>query len=595
MNLRVCFLSGIFLFGAQVMPAPSQQVSPAAVAQADLAARTKALNDTFDEIWQDRLSHSPILASELGDHRHDADLPDYSVATYNNQLGQDAQFVAKLAAIDTAGMPEQAVLSRDLMLDELTRAQVASQFKPWEMPVTAFSGLPATLPRLAGQLHFTSAQDYDNYTARLSHVPAAFQQITDNMMTGIEDKRVPPKSTLQQLLAEINALLAMKPEDSPLATPLHEFPASIAAADQTALRQEVLTAITKQVYPAYQHFAKFLQAVYIPAARSDEGLWALPDGAAYYTFLVKQETTTDLTPAQIHQLGESWVARDEDAELTLGKKLGYPTVAALRSAMKADEPLRPASAAQLLDAYRKALAQGGTTMTELFPAPAQMSVTVEAMPAWMEAERGAATFAPGAQGGVLYVNTGNVAQRSLVEVPSTVYERVLPGEGYQEWVQRSQSALPAFRRWAEVPAFTKGWGLYAEQLAEDAGLYQDPYAEVARLEGDEDASVALVVDTGIHADRWMREQAVDYYRAHTGLSDAAIGVAVDRIIAEPGKALAGKAAELEILGLRAAAAKTMGARFDLRAFNQEIVGSGALPMEMLSDRVAAWMNGRPAE
>jgi len=592
MNLRLLLFTAGFLCGSVLAPAQTLNVSPAGVAQADLAARTQSLNDLFDEIWQDELSHSPIQASRIGDTRYDTQLPDYSVAVYNDQLAQDAQFVARLAAIATAGMPKQQILSRDLMIHQLMRAQESSQFKPWEMPVTAFSGLPATLPRLAGQLNFTTARDYDDYTNRLNKVPSAFRQITDNIMIGIEDQRVPPKSTLEQLLSEINALLAMKPEASPFAVPLREFPASISAADQAGLREEVLTAITKQVYPAYQRFARFLQAVYIPAGRAEAGVWALPDGDAYYEFLVKQNTTTDLTPAQIQQFGESWVARDEAAELALAKKLGYPKLAALRAAVAADPRLHPANAAQLLDAYRQDVAQMRAKLPDLFTAVPQMAVAVEAMPDWMRPDHGAAYFRPDTQGGTLYVNTADPAQRSLADVESNVYDRVLPGEGFQTRVEREQTTFPVFRRWLMIPAFTEGWGLYAEQLGQDAGLYQDPYAEVARLEYDEKASGALVVDTGIHADRWTRQQAIDYYHAHSGLSEAAIEKAVDRIIAEPGEALAPKMGELEMLGLRAAAQKMLGAHFDLRTFDQEIVGSGALPLDMLSDRVAAWMDGR---
>jgi uncharacterized protein (DUF885 family) len=594
MKLRALPLALIFLFGFVSALPQALTVSPAAVAQADLAARTKSLNDTLDEIWQDELSHAPIFASEIGDQRYDTQLPDYSVAAYNNQLAGDAEFVAKVAAIDTAGMSSQQILSRDLMIRQLTEAQIASQFKPWAMPVTAFSGLPATLPRLAGELRFATAQDYDDYANRLDKVPSAFRQITDNIMIGIDAHRVPPKSTLQLLLTRINALLAIKPEDSSFAVPLREFPASIAAADQAGLREEVLTAITKQVYPAYQRFAKFLQAVYIPAARAEDGAWASPDGAAYYAFLVKQNTTTDLTAAQIHEFGEGWVARDEEAELALAKKLGYPRLAALRAAIAADPHLHPANAAQLLDAYRKDAAQMDAKLPNLFSATPRMAVTVEAMPAWMEPDHGVAEFHLDAKGGTLYVNTAGLPHRSLAEVESIVYDQVLPGEGMQQWVEREQTSLPAFRRWLTIPAFTDGWGLYAEQLGQDAGLYQDPYAEVARLESDEEASAALVVDTGIHADRWTRQQAVDYYHAHTGLSAATIETAVDRIIAEPAQALAAKTGELEMLGLRAAAQKTLGARFDLRTFDQEIIGSGAVPLDMLSERVAAWMDGQAA-
>lgn len=595
MKLHSLPFLAFFLCGAVFAPAQTPEPSPAAVAQADLASRTKSLNDLLDEVWQDRLSHSPLLASSIGDHRYDAQLPDYSVAAYNDQLARDAQFLARLAAIDTAGMPEQEILSRDLAIRQLMRAQEASQFKPWEMPVTAFSGLPATLRQVPGQLSFATAQDYENYATRLSHVPEAFRQITDNIMIGIEDQRVPPKATLEPLVTEINTLLATKPEDSPFAEPLREFPASISASDQANLRQEVLTAITKQVYPAYKRFAGFLQAVYIPAARANEGVWALPDGDAYYAFLVKQHTTTDLTTAQIHQLGESWVTQDEDAELAIGKKLGYSTLAALRTAMKSDPRLHPTNAAQLLSAYQEFVAQASAKLPQLFAAAPHMEVTVQAMDPGMGADYGDAFIAPDGKGVKLYVHTANPAEQSLAEVQCIVYDGVVPGEGYLGWVEREQTALPAFRRWMTIPAFSEGWGLYAEQLSKDAGLYQNPYAEVARLEFDEEDSIGLVVDTGIHAEHWTPQQAIDYYHAHSAMSDASVAMNVDRILAEPGEALEAKTGELEILGLRAAAQKTLGARFDLRAFDQEIIGAGALPLDMLSDEVAAWMNGQAAK
>lgn len=592
MRLRFLPFAGVFLLGSMCARAQKPQVSAAAVAQADLAGRTQSLNNLFDEIWQEMLRQSPLEASREGETRFDAALPDYSVAAYNERMAQDAEFVTKLAEIDTAGMAEEEIVSRDVMIHELVQAQEASQFKPWEMPVTATSGLPAELPRLAAEMQFTSAEDYEAYTSRLDKVPEAFGQITDDILLGIEAKRVPPKSTLEALLAEINAMLAMKPEESAFAAPLREFPASIAAADQANLRQEVLTAIAKQVYPAYQRFAKFLEAVYIPAGRTEEGAWALPNGDAYYAFLVKEETTTDLTAAQIHQFGESWVSRDDAAEVEMAKKLGYPAAAALRAAMAADSRLHPTSGAQLVQAYRTDLEQMSAKLPELFTAAPRMTVGVKAMPAWMEAERGEAYFEPDAQGGTLYVNTSKLAERSLADVESKVYEEALPGEGFQTYVAREQKALPAFRRRMRIPAFTEGWGLYAEQLGQDAGFFQDPYAEVARLEYDEQASAGLVVDTGIHAEHWTRQQGMDYYRAHTGMSDGEIAQAVDRMIAEPGAALAAKTGELEMLGMRAAAQKTMGARFDLRRFDEEIIGPGALPLGMLSDQVAAWMESQ---
>ncbi|MGB7135397.1 MAG: DUF885 family protein, partial [Acidobacteriaceae bacterium] len=302
MKLRVASFVLAALFSA--LPALPQklQLAPASAPQ-DLASREKALNDIFSEYWADRLAHSPEFASSLGDKRWNDQLTDYSVQAYNQHLAREGAFLSRLGQIDTTGMSEQENLSKDLLVRQLIDDQETSQFKPWEMPVNQFNGLQLSLPQLVRRLSFTSEKDYDDYIARLNKIPTAFHQITDNMLTGVQDQRVPPQYLLEKVLVQVNAILAQKPEDSPFAQPLKKFPASISAAGQAQIHDAVLAAITKQVYPAYQRFAKFLQGVYIPAGRSDPGLWSLPDGDAYYAFLVKQSTTTDLTPAQIHQIG----------------------------------------------------------------------------------------------------------------------------------------------------------------------------------------------------------------------------------------------------------------------------------------------------
>lgn len=575
-----------------VLPAHSQKLtlSPAAPSvPASLAARTQDLSSLFAEIWQDRLSQSPISASLSGDARYDAQLPGLSVSAYNQQLARDAQYLARLAAIDTAGMSAQEVLSRDLMLLQLTQSQEASQFNPWQMPVTQVTGLPATLPLIARRLPFASSQNYDDYSARLAKVPAAFQQLTDNAMAGISAHRVPPAFVLQDLLAQINAILALKPADSPFAEPLQRFPSSIPFADQPALRQEVLAAIATQVYPAYKRFAHFLQAVYIPAGRNQPGLWTLPGGPAYYAFLVQQATTTAFTPDQLHQFGLAWVATDEASELALAKKLGYPTLPALRSAMASDSSLHPVTAAQLLAAYTATLRKIRPRLPQLVADMPHFSLSIQPVPAWRESDAPPAQFESGAPA-ILWINTSDLPHRSLADVPTLACAQGIPGRALQSAVAAQIPSLPQFRRHLQIPAYAQGWALYAGQLAQEAGLFQDPYAEAARLEIDTLASVRVVVDTGIHAGRWTRQQAIDYYRAHTGLSDAAISAEVDRIAAQPAAALAAKTGEMEILALRAAAQKTLGPRFSLAAFNSRILAAGPLPLDMLSTRVIRWMN-----
>ena len=565
---------------------------------ADVESRRKALDDLFAQIWEDRLSHSPEFASTLGDKRFNDQLTDYSVDAWNQQLARGRDYLRRLGEIDTAGLTDQEVLSKDLMVRQLIEDQEESAFKPWEMPVNQFNGLHLSLPQLVPRLSFTTAKDYDDYIARLSKVPTAFRQISDNMLTGIDDQRVPPKYLLEKVLVQVNALLAQKPEDSPFAQPLKKFPASIPAADQTRIHDEVVAAITKQVYPAYQRFARFLQATYIPAGRADPGVWSLPDGDAYYAFRVKQSTTTDLTPAQIHKIGEDEVARDEADMLVIAKKLGYPDIAALRAAINANPKLHPTSRDALLDLYRADIDKMRPKLPELFGRLPKAPLTVEAVPAFMEKDQAPAYYEQGtpdgSRPGTVFVNTYDFEYRSLANVESVAYHEGLPGHHLQTSIAQELTGLPQFRKYLHYTAYTEGWGLYAERLGKDIGFYQDPYSDFGRLEADIFRGVRLVVDTGVHSDHWTRQQMVDYFHAHSGLDDATVNAECDRYIAWPAQALGYKMGQLKILDLRARAEKALGPKFDLRAFHDQVVDSGALPLDVLDARISAWFQSQQA-
>ena len=568
-------------------------------AASDVESRRKALNDLFAQIWEDRLSHSPEFASTIGDNRFNDRLTDYSVDAYNQQLARGRDYLGKLGEIDTTGLSDQEVLSKDLMIRQLTEDQEESEFKPWEMPVNQFNGLHLSLPQLVPRLRFATAKDYDDYIARLGKVPIAFRQVTDNLLTGIDDQRVPPKYLLEKVLVQVNALLAQKPEDSPFAQPLKKFPASISAADQARIHDEVINAITKQVYPAYQHFARFLQAAYIPAGRADPGVWSLPDGDAYYAFRVKQSTTTDLTPAQIHKIGEDQVAADEADMLAIAKKLGYADIAALRAAINANPKLHPSSREALLDVYSADLDKMRPKLPELFGRLPRAPLTVEAVPAFMEKDQAPAYYEQGtpdgSRPGTVFVNTYDLEHLSLANVESIAYHEGLPGHHLQISIAQELTGLPQFRKYLHYTAYTEGWGLYAERLGKDIGFYQDPYSDFGRLEADTFRGIRLVVDTGVHSQHWTRQQMVDYFHAHSGLDDATVNAECDRYIAWPAQALGYKMGQLKILELRARAEKALGPKFDLRAFHDQVVDSGALPLDVLDARISAWIQSQQSK
>ncbi len=574
-------------------------LAPTLVHAADassVAEREKTLQTIFSDYWQDRLKHEPEFASTLGDKRYDDALTDESVEAYNATLERGRAFLERLGAVDTAGMTDQEKLSKDLLVRTLVLEQEGAKFKPWEMPINQFNGLHSALPQLVSELQFDNAEDYDHYITRLSKIPTAFSQITTNMMTGIDDNRVPPKYLLEKVLVQVQAIANQKPEDSPFALPLKKFPASVPAAQQAAIRTQLLGVIGKQVLPAYQRFARFLQAQYIPHGRTEPGVWSLPDGKAYYAFRVRQSTTTDLTPEQIHKIGEEQVAKDEADMLVIAKKLGFPDLKAMQAAVKSNPKLHPTSADQLLNSYRGYLDGMRPKLPELFGRLPKAPLVVEAVPAYIEKDQAAAYYQHGTpdgkRPGTVFVNTYQCQTRSLADVEAIAYHEGLPGHHLQISIAQELTGIPEFRKHSYYTAYTEGWGLYSEHLGKDVGFYQDPYSDYGRLEADIWRAIRLVVDTGVHSQHWSRQQMVDYFHDHSAIDETNVQAEVDRYIAWPAQALGYKIGQLKFLELRAKAEKALGPKFDLKAFHDLILDSGALPLDVVEQRVDAWIAGQ---
>ena len=571
--------------------------TPAEQARAEaaepVATREKAFHELLQEIWQNNLQQSPEFASSLGDKRYNDRISDYSVRAYNEELAREQQYLLRLAAISPQGFSEQERISYDLQVRQLTEDQEAAEFKEWEMPINQMGGIYSTYPELVRQLSFDSAKDYDDWIARLHAIPHAFDQVTENMEIGMEDKRMPPKYLLEQTLAQVKELAHQKPEDSPLAMPLQHFPASIPQAEQQRIRTEMLAVIGKEVLPAYLRFEHFLQVSYVPAGRTDPGVWSLPDGERYYQFCIHRETTTNMTPAQIHQIGLDEVKRDEAEMLTIAKKMGYSDLQSFRAAVAANPKLHPASAAALLDAYRGYEQGMKAKLPTLFYHLPKASLEVVAIPAYRAKNAAAAYYeqgtADGSRPGRITVNTYNAPQRTLTDVEAIAYHEGIPGHHMQISMAEEMQGVPEFRKYLGYTAFVEGWALYAERLGKEVGFYQDPYSDYGRLDNDEWRAIRLVVDTGVHSMHWTRQQMVDYFHEHSSLDETNIQSEVDRYIGWPGQALAYKVGQLKILELRERARQALGTHFDLRAFNDEVIDAGALPLDVLEKRVDGWI------
>lgn len=561
-----------------------------------LEDRRKALIGLFQQYWDERLERDPEFASSLGDKRFNDKIADYSVKAQNQWLEREQTMMLRLAAIDPSGLTDTEKTSRELLLREFADDQEAAEFKEWEMPVNQMGGIYSEYPRLVAELSFTTVKDYDDWIARLRALPNAFDQVTTNMSIGMDDHRVPPRYVLEKALDQVKQLANQKPEDSPLAMPLKKFPAGITAAEQERIKQEMLEVIGKRVLPAYLRFARFMEVSYVPSGRAEPGISALVDGAKYYQFLIGRTTTTDLTAEKIHQIGLDEVKRDEADMLLIAQKLGYQDLKSFRAALKSNPKLKATSRDSLLDAYRGYLGPMRAKLPSLFGRLPKAAFEVVPVPDYLEKTSAPAYYEGGAPDGSrpgrLFIDTYNATDRNLYAVESIAYHEGLPGHHLQVSIAQELTEVPEFRKFDGFTAYQEGWGLYSERLGKDVGFYQDPYSDYGRLEADIWRAIRLVVDTGVHSKHWTRQQMVDFFHDHSNIDETSIQSEVDRYIAWPSQALAYKIGQLKILELRDRAKKALGEKFDIRAFHDQVLDAGALPLDMLDERINVWIAGQ---
>ncbi len=558
-----------------------------------LEDRRKALSRLFADYWEDNLRHNPEFASSIGDKRYNDQISDFSVQAYNAGLQREQEFLLRLAAIDPAGFTDQEKISRDLLFRQFTEDQEASEFKEWEMPINQMGGFHTMYAQLVAQLSFENTKDYDDWNTRLRALPTAFEQNQHNMSIGVDDKRVPPKYLLQKALNQVKDFAHQKPEDSPFAQPLKKFPASIPAAEQERIKTDMLAAISKEVLPAYLRLQRFMEVTYVPAGREQPGIWALPDGDKYYAFSIRRTTTTNLTADQIHQIGLDEVAKDEAEMLAIAQKLGFKDLKSFQADVKTNPKLKPTSREALLNAYRGYLDPMRARLPELFGRLPKAPFEVAAVPDFLEKDSADAYYEAGTPDGKrpgrIRVDTYNFADRNLADVESIAYHEGLPGHHLQISIAQELEGVPEFRKFAGYTAFQEGWGLYAERLGKDIGLYKDPYSDCGRLQGDIWRAIRLVVDTGVHSKHWTRDQMIQYFHDHSAINETSVQAETDRYIAWPSQALAYKVGQLKILELRDRAKKALGARFDIKAFHDQVLDFGALPLDVLDQHINEWI------
>jgi uncharacterized protein (DUF885 family) len=469
----------------------------------------------------------------------------------------------------------------------------AARFKPWETPVNQSSGIHIEAPQLVSVLSFESVKDYEDYISRLKQLPRLFDQTVVQMRKGMADGLMPPRILLEKVVTQSNKIATTTPEESPFAHPFSKFSNSVPEADRKRLRQAGLAAIKDSVIPAYITFTRFVRDEYAPKGRTEPGVWALPDGAGRYAFRVKQSTTTDLTPEEIHQIGLAQVKEIETRMLQVANQLGYKDLKSLNAAIEKDPKLHAHSREEILDLYRRYIAQMYARLPQMFGRMPKAKLEVMPVEQYREKEAPSASYVggtpDGSRPGHVMVNTGDFAKRSLLDVETTAYHEGVPGHHMQIAIAQELPELPPFRQHEYYTAFTEGWALYSERLGKEAGFFQDPYSYYGHLQDDMLRAIRLVVDTGFHYKHWTRQQVVDFFHEHSAIDEPSVQSETDRYMAWPAQALGYKIGQLEILKLRQYAKDQLGDRFDLRAFHDEVLTGGALPLDALSSRIHDWV------
>jgi uncharacterized protein (DUF885 family) len=588
--LLICLaLAGSVTLAAPLQAAPAAQ----SVAKGDVASRVQTLNALLAEQWEYTLKNSPEFATILGDLRYNDHWSDVSLAHMRADHQATADFLKRFEAIDTSGFPDSDKLNQQLMVRQLKDSLRSYDLKLYEMPLDQMSGVHIALAGFVSSIPFNSTREYDDYLARLKAVPKLFDQVTAVARQGMADKMMPPKYLLEKVVKQIASIEQPAGMDSVFAEPLKHFPKSVSAADQKRLHDAIVAAIDHDVRPAYAKLGKFVADDYAPHGRSQPGVWDLPNGEAIYRFQVEQMTTTRETPQQIHEIGLAEVKRIEGEMTKIAHAQGFKDLASFRASLKTNPKTHATSREDILNRYRGYIAGMEPELPKLFGRLPKTEVVVKPVEKFREKEAAAAEYhqgtPDGSRPGQIFVNTGDFANRSVLTIESTAYHEGIPGHHLQISIAQSLPKLPPFRQQAGYTAYVEGWALYAEQLGKEVGFYKDPLSDYGRLSDELLRADRLVLDTGVHYKHWTRQQMVDFFHAHSSEDEPDVQAETDRYITWPGQALAYKTGELKILALRARAKQALGDQFDIRAFHDEILGGGALPLDVLEDRVNDWI------
>ena len=567
--------------------------------QGVLADAGEGFHVLLDEAWEWRLEQDPMFASRAGDRRYNTEWRDRSLAAIERQHLERRDFLRRIYAIDKAGLSEADRLNYELFRRDLQRRVDEHQFKGYLMPFSQRGGVQS-LDNQANFLRFDTVGDYEDWLARMEKIGTVVDQTIEAADRGIDEGLVLPRVLMERIPAQIAVQIVEDGEESPFYRKFATMPDAIPARDQERLRAAAIETIEDTVVPAYRKLARYFEKTYLPATRESVGLSSLPNGSAWYEFLARRYTTTVMTPDEIHRTGLEEVKRIRGEMQQIIDELGFEgDFEEFLSFLRTDPQFYYDDPEDLYEAYLATSKRIDPELVKLFGTLPRMPYGVKPIPDAIAPDTTTAYYsrpaADGSRAGIYWVNLYKPEVRPRYEIEVLTVHEAMPGHHLQLALQQELGDMPDFRRYTGFTAFSEGWGLYSESLGYDLGLYKDPFSRFGALTYDMWRAVRLVVDTGIHYKGWTRQQAIDFFKDNAAKTEHDIVNEIDRYIVTPGQALAYKIGQLKIRSLRTDAEAALGKDFDVRAFHDELLGAGALPLDILQQRMDAWLAAQLAD
>jgi len=547
----------------------------------------------LDESWEWQLVQNPVFASSLGDRRFNDKWADLSIEAIEASHQQRQDFLDRLRAIDASALSANDQLNYDLFRRDLHNDIDGHQYKNYLMPINQRGGVQS-LESTAERLRMQTVRDYEDWLARMAAVPEVIEQTMALQVQGRTSGYMPPKILMERIPDQLAQQTVENPEDSPFFLAFESMPDTMAEEDSSRLQQSAREIIDKSIVPAYREFSRYFTDTYLPASRESIGASELPNGKAFYEYRTQLYTTTQMTPDEIHRLGLNEVKRIRDEMQLIIDELEFDgDFAEFLHFLRSDPQFYFEDPDDLYEAYLATCKRIDPELVKLFGKLPRIPYGLRPIPDNIAPDTTTAYYnrpaADGSRAGYYYVNLYKPEVRPKYEIEVLSVHEAMPGHHLQIALAQELEDVPDFRRYSGFTAFVEGWGLYSESLGYELGLYKDPYSRFGALTYEMWRAVRLVVDTGMHYKGWTRQQAIDFFKDNAAKTELDIINEIDRYIGWPGQALAYKIGQLKILGLRRQAEQALGNDFDIRAFHDELLGAGAIPLQVLETRMNRWL------